>query len=117
MRPDVCERCIDGLLGAIERERNGESVARSTVHALLRMLLALQLYTPLFEGAPPRVCCCLLLLNCAERFLAATRAYYAADTDRAFAELPMGAFLRHLAERLRQESDRVLAYLDDATRR
>ena len=41
--------CIDGLLMIIEKERSGETIDRSLVKSLLRMLSSLQIYHKVFE--------------------------------------------------------------------
>lgn len=46
----VENRCVDGLLMMIEKERSGETIDRSLVKSLLRMLSSLQIYHKVFEN-------------------------------------------------------------------
>lgn len=46
----VENRCVDGLLMMIEQERAGETIDRSLVKSLLRMLSSLQIYHKIFEN-------------------------------------------------------------------
>lgn len=46
----VQSRIVDGLLMLIEKERLGDSVDRSLLKSLLRMLCDLQLYSTIFEN-------------------------------------------------------------------
>ena len=59
-RPEVCVRVRNGLLLLIEKERMGDQIDRSLLHALLRMLYDLSMYPQHFE----------------QHFLEATNAFY-----------------------------------------
>ena len=47
--PDVERKLVDGLLGMIEAERNGEAVDRMLLKDLLRMLSSLSMYADAFQ--------------------------------------------------------------------
>lgn len=65
------------------------------------MLSALRLYAHTFEP----------------KFLAATESFYAAESRKQIAsELSIGEYIHFIQQRLSQEDERALAYLDEATR-
>ena len=97
----VKNRCVSGLLELIEKERSGETVDRSLLKNLLRMLCDLQIYQQVFEG----------------RFLQATEELYAAEGQRLMQEQEVPSYLAHIDKRMNEESERLLYYLDHSTRR
>ena len=98
---NVKDRTVDGLLKLIERERNGESVDRSLLKSLLRMLSDLQIYTEMFEG----------------KFLKATEDLYNLEGQRLMEDQEVPLYLAHLDKRLNEENQRLLHYLDHTTQR
>ncbi|XP_062522147.1 cullin-4A-like isoform X2 [Corticium candelabrum] len=98
----VKSKAVDGILCLIESERTGEQVDRTLVKSLVRMLVDLQMYADEFE-AP---------------FLVATDRLYAAEGKRLMTSdtVTIPEYLTHVDRRLRQESDRILHYLDQSTR-
>lgn len=96
----VQSRSVDGLLLLIERERNGETVDRSLLKSLLRMLSDLQIYSRVFEG----------------RFLKATEELYAAEGQRCVEEMEVPAYLAHVDKRIKEENERLMHYLDHSTK-
>jgi len=98
---NVKDRTVDGLLTLIERERNGESVDRSLLKSLLRMLSDLQIYADMFEG----------------KFLKATEDLYSLEGQRLMEEQEVPAYLAHVDKRLSEENQRLLHYLDHTTQR
>ena len=98
---DVCGRLQEGLLGLIERERRGEEVPRQLLASLLRMLAALGMYAAPFEAA----------------FLQQTRHYYAAERAQQIGGPDMAAYLHWVHGRLREESERVSACMQESSRR
>jgi cullin-4 len=99
--PKVESKLISGLLGLIDRERRGESINRSLLKSLLRMLSALRLYASSFQP----------------RFLADTASFYASSSRKAIAsELNVGDYVHFIQQRMAAEEERALAYLDEATR-
>lgn len=97
----VQARTVDGLLIFIERERNGEAVDRSLLKSLLRMLADLQMYEDVFE----------------RKFLQATENLYAAEGQTYMQDNDVPEYLARVDRRLKEESDRLLHYLDPSTRK
>lgn len=98
--PKVQSRTVDGLLILIEKERYSESVDRSLVKSLLRMLSDLQIYQKIFEG----------------KFLKATEELYAAEGQRLMEEMEVPQYLLHVDKRLKEENERLMHYLDHSTK-
>lgn len=96
----VQTRVVEGLLMLIEKERQGDQVDRSLLKSLLRMLTDLQIYDKAFE----------------QKFLQATERLYAAEGQRLMQELEVPHYLAHVDKRLAEENERVLHYLDPATK-
>lgn len=99
--PVVQSRTIGGILHLIERERNGEAVDRQLLKSLLRMLCDLQIYHEAFEV----------------RFLEATEELYRAEGQRLIQEQEVPAYITYVDKRLSEESERLLHYLDQSTRK
>lgn len=97
----VQERTVDGLLQLIENERHGEAVDRTLLKSLLRMLADLQMYEDAFET----------------KFLKATEVLYHEEGNRYMQETDVPKYLAHVDRRLKEESDRLLHYLDQSTRK
>uniref|UniRef100_A0A8C1PE63 Cullin-4A n=1 Tax=Cyprinus carpio TaxID=7962 RepID=A0A8C1PE63_CYPCA len=96
----VQSRTVEGILEQIERERNGETVERSLLRSLLGMLSDLQVYKDSFE----------------QRFLMETNRLYAAEGQRFMQDRDVPEYLHHVAQRLEEENDRVISYLDQSTK-
>jgi cullin-4 len=99
--PEVERRLAPGLISLVEGERAGEAVDRSLLKSLVRMTITVGCYQQLFES----------------RFLAASRAHYAAEGLRLVQELEVTRYLVHVSTRLAEEGERLGAYLDQGTRR
>jgi cullin-4 len=99
--PVVKKRTIEGILHVIERERNGEAVDRQLLKSLLRMLCDLQIYQDIFEN----------------QFLIATNQLYAAEGQRLITQLEVPEYIAHVDKRLKEETERLLLYLDHSTRK
>lgn len=97
----VKRKLVSGLLELIERERRGETINRSLMRSLLRMFVQLKIYAETFEG----------------EFLVATGNFYREEGDRYMAETAVAKYLLHVETRLQEETNRAVAYLDDATAR
>lgn len=97
----VENRCVDGLLMMIEKERSGETIDRSLVKSLLRMLSSLQIYHKVFEN----------------KFLVATEQLYLREGQRLMQDRDVPQYLLHVDKRLTEENNRVLHYLDMSTKR
>lgn len=91
---------VEGLLMLIEKERNGETVDRSLLKSLLRMLSDLQIYEDAFE----------------EKFMLATKQLYQSEGQRKMQELEVPDYLLHVEKRLSEEVERLLHYLDPVTK-
>lgn len=100
MNSTVQKRTVDGLLMLIEKERNGDSVDRTLLKSLFRMLSDLQIYQEAFE----------------EKFLNATKNLYQAEGQKRMQELEMADYLLHVDRRLADENERLLHYLDPVTK-
>src|SRR4051812_47832693 len=98
--PTIEHKVISGLLALIERDRTGESVNRVLVKSLLRMFSALRLYATSFQPV----------------FLAATRAFYTAESTRHIASYTPVEYIHYIQHRLQQEDDRAVAVLDESSR-
>ncbi|OQV16221.1 Cullin-4A [Hypsibius exemplaris] len=95
-----------GLLSAVERERNGDQVDRHLLKNVIRMLSDLTLYESRFE----------------EKFIAATKNLYSADSRRLIEESDIPAYLKYVSTRLDQEENRFeagmgIGYLQISTRK
>lgn len=100
VNPLVQTRIVEGLLMLIERERQGDTVDRTLLKSLLRMLSDLQIYQDAFE----------------HKFLGATERLYAAEGQRLMQEMDVPEYLVHVDKRLMEEHERVLHYLDTSTK-
>jgi cullin-4 len=96
----VQTRTVEGLLMLIEKERQGDAVDRTLLKSLLRMLSDLQIYQEAFES----------------KFLVATERLYAAEGQRLMQEHDVPEYLAHVDKRLNEENERLLHYLDPATK-
>lgn len=97
----VQSRTTDGILLWISKERNGEIVDRLLLKSLLKMLSDLQIYQDAFE----------------KPFLKATDDLYAAEGQRIMLERDVPEYLDHVNKRLNEESERLLHYLDQSTKK
>jgi cullin-4 len=98
--PRVQKRTVSGSLDLILQERRQESVDRSLLKSLLRMLSDLQIYTEVFEPV----------------FLKGTEDFYSDEGQRLSDQLEVPDYLIHVEKRLREEYDRVNHYLDYTTK-
>ncbi|XP_071860494.1 cullin 4 isoform X1 [Bombus fervidus] len=96
----VQTRTVEGLLMLIEKERQGDTVDRTLLKSLLRMLSDLQIYQDAFET----------------KFLVATERLYAAEGQRLMNEHDVPEYLAHVDKRLQEENERLLHYLDASTK-
>ncbi|KAF4527830.1 hypothetical protein B566_EDAN016314 [Ephemera danica] len=100
MNQMVQTRTVEGLLMLIEKERQGDTVDRTLLKSLLRMLSDLQIYQEAFEA----------------KFLVATERLYASEGQQLMQELEVPAYLAHVSKRLNEENERLLHYLDSCTK-
>lgn len=72
-RPTLLSKVVDGLLDLISCERRGESISRSMLAGLVRMLCQLKIYHTDFEALFLEVCChcgCDGIITCSDKPLA-----------------------------------------------
>ncbi|XP_065344012.1 cullin-4A-like [Cloeon dipterum] len=98
--PMVQTRTVEGLLMLIEKERQGDTVDRTLLKSLLRMLSDLQIYQEAFEA----------------KFLTATERLYASEGQQLMQDLDVPEYLAHVNKRLNEENERLLHYLDQCTK-
>eukprot|EP01119_Soliformovum_irregulare_P006728 TRINITY_DN1911_c0_g1_i2.p1 TRINITY_DN1911_c0_g1~~TRINITY_DN1911_c0_g1_i2.p1 ORF type:complete len:757 (-),score=235.37 TRINITY_DN1911_c0_g1_i2:308-2578(-) len=99
--PEVQKKTVDSTIILIQRERQGETVARSLLKSVIQMFVSLGIYGEIFERP----------------FLVATQNFYAADGTSSLQELELSMYLRHVESRILAESERLLSYLDSSTRK
>ncbi|XP_077976505.1 cullin-4B-like isoform X2 [Styela clava] len=97
----VKDRCVNGLLDLIKRERNRDAVDRSLLRSLISMLSDLQMYHRTFE----------------DKFLDETRKMYAAEGRDRVQEFDVPEYLHYVDRRLREEKERCITYLDQGTQK
>ncbi|XP_059482651.1 cullin-4A [Neocloeon triangulifer] len=100
INPMVQTRTVEGLLMLIEKERQGDTVDRTLLKSLLRMLSDLQIYQEAFEA----------------KFLLATERLYASEGQQLMQDLDVPEYLTHVNKRLNEENERLLHYLDQCTK-
>ncbi|UJR09956.1 hypothetical protein I4U23_014180 [Adineta vaga] len=96
----ISNRCINGLLKLIEQERRGESIDRSLIKNLIRMLIDLHLYRKDFEPI----------------FLRTTEQLYHNEGRQLIQTLEISQYLTHVERRLREEQVRITHYIDQSTK-
>jgi len=94
-------KIIKGVLGLIEKQRNGESVNQALLRSLVRMLGSLGLYKPLFLKA----------------FLEDIERYFAAEGIKKMENLDVVGFLMHVERRLVEAGEACEAYLEGGTKK
>ncbi|CAO3631192.1 unnamed protein product [Cunninghamella echinulata] len=94
-------KVVNSILDLIMAERNGESINSLLLKSNLRMLMDLNLYHSVFEG----------------QFLEGTRQYYQDEGDKLVNEMHMSKYLKHVSDRIHQESVvRLKQYFDKSTK-
>ena len=88
---DIQRRTAAGLLLLVERERSGETIDRSLLKSLVKMLSALGIYNEVFE----------------KPFLDASRAFYAREGALRISTYETADYMLHVEARLKEEADRV----------
>ncbi|CAF2141394.1 unnamed protein product [Rotaria magnacalcarata] len=96
----VSNRCINGLLKLIEQERRGETIDRSLMQNLIRMLIDLHLYKKDFEPL----------------FLQSTEELYHNEGRTLIQTLELSQYLSHVERRLNEEQLRIKNYIDQSTK-
>ena len=95
----IVQKIIQGLLNLIENERNNQTIERSLLQNLLRMLIALDMYQVAFEN----------------EFLESTSTYYHDEGKRKLEENLVPYYLHHIENRLKEETERAKTYLSHST--
>jgi cullin-4 len=141
-RAEVTRKTVQGLLSLVESERNGDQVARSLLHSLLRMLHDLGMYGVQHDGGSgggggggggaagggggAAGCGAAGTQGVAgtqgapqfeAQFLAATTTYYEAEAAAQLQARDVPSYLQHVRTRLQQEEQRVVHYLHLGTRK
>lgn len=93
------ERCVDGLLCLIDKERHRETVDRTLLRSLISMLCDLQMYLDSFVDA----------------FLERTRQLYSMEGQQKVQDFDVPVYLQYVDRRLKEEKERCLTYLDQST--
>ncbi|CAF1045974.1 unnamed protein product [Adineta ricciae] len=96
----ISTRCMLGLLKLIEQERRGETIDRSLVKSLIRMLIDLHLYKVDFE----------------QLFLQSTEELYRNEGRQLIQTLELSQYLSHIERRLWEEQSRINNYIDQSTK-
>jgi len=99
--PDVEKKVVSGILQLIENERNGQSVDRSLLKNISRMLVSLGMYGESLE----------------KKFISATTQYYGLEGAERSRDMEVSEYLKHVEQRLQSETERVNQYLYMTTRR
>ena len=128
-RAEVTRKTVQGLLSLVESERNGDQVARSLLHSLLRMLHDLGMYGVQHDGGggggaagggaagTQGVAGTQGAPQFEAQFLAATTTYYEAEAAAQLQARDVPSYLQHVRTRLQQEEQRVVHYLHLGTRK
>lgn len=95
----VHQRMVSGLIVLIEKEMTGDSIDRSLVASLVKMLCELRLYSSQFE----------------KPFLIMASKVFSDEAQSYFDRCELAEYLKHVDWRLSEESKRVAAYLDPTT--
>ncbi|CAF1451196.1 unnamed protein product [Adineta steineri] len=96
----ISNRCVTGLLKLIEQERRGETIDRSLMKNLIRMLIDLHLYKKDFEPS----------------FLQSTEELYRNEGRQLIQTLELSQYLSHIERRLQEEQARITNYIDQSTK-
>ncbi|KAK9722077.1 hypothetical protein K7432_002964 [Basidiobolus ranarum] len=98
---EIRKKTLDGLLCLIEKERSGESINRAILKSLLRMFIDLGIYFNGFESA----------------FLESTELFYRKESNTRVHALEVSRYLLYVEQKLQEEKDRTIHYLDKETRK
>ena len=116
----ISNRCIHGLLKLIDQERHGETVDRSLMRNLIRMLIDLhvstiaQLTELTADGHVSRFQ--LYKKDFEPVFLQSTEQLYHNEGRQLIQTLDLSLYLTHIERRLREEQQRVANYIDQSTK-
>ncbi|CAF4254872.1 unnamed protein product [Rotaria sp. Silwood2] len=114
----ISNRCISGLLKLIEQERRGETIDRSLMKSLIRMLIDLhvsfikQIVTHLEMKRNNN----LYKKDFEPSFLQSTEELYHNEGRQLIQTLELSQYLSHVERRLNEEQLRVKTYIDQSTK-
>jgi len=97
---EVERKTISSVIALITAERNGENIPQDLVKEMIRMFLALEIYGESFEKA----------------FLDASNEYYKNEGNVLLQQYDIYTYLKHVENRLSEEVNRVVLYLDRSTK-
>eukprot|EP00871_Galdieria_phlegrea_P005046 jgi/Galph1/5542/GphlegSOOS_G4136.1 len=97
---EVERKTVQCIICLITAERNGESVPQDLLRDIVRMFCALEIYTESFE----------------KPFLTASSDYYEAEGNTLLQQYDVYTYLKHVENRLSEEVNRVVSYLDRSTK-
>ncbi|KAN0022309.1 hypothetical protein ACTFIU_004485 [Dictyostelium citrinum] len=93
-------KTIDSLLYSIRCEREGDEIDRDLIHSLVKMLSSLHIYTK-FEN----------------EFIKETNRFYDMEGNIKINEVEIPMYLKYVCDRLSQESERLMRYLEQSTKK
>lgn len=96
MNPVVQANLIRGMLCEIQKERSGSLIDHTLMKTLVDMLNALQLFDDVFKSA----------------FLNSAREFYSEESKTLMQNFNIHSYLQHVASRMKEESNRMSAYLN-----
>ncbi|XP_065681125.1 cullin-4A isoform X1 [Hydra vulgaris] len=99
--PFIQSKTVQALLFFIKNERNSETVDRSLLKRLIKMLADLQMYQQIFEPV----------------FLKETDQLYLVEGNTLMSKVDVPNYLQHVERRLKEESERLFHYLEPCTRK
>eukprot|EP01025_Chloroclados_australasicus_P025868 TRINITY_DN25752_c0_g1_i2.p1 TRINITY_DN25752_c0_g1~~TRINITY_DN25752_c0_g1_i2.p1 ORF type:complete len:745 (-),score=82.84 TRINITY_DN25752_c0_g1_i2:248-2482(-) len=99
--PQVENKTVQGILQLIQKERNGEQVPQALLRSLVKMFTNLGIYDSALEV----------------HMLESARTFYRGEGDSLVNSMNVSDFLRHVENRLKQESMRCEQYLEETTKR
>lgn len=95
---------VDKLINEIQRERNGEIVERSLLRATVDMLIEVGIKNNKFyESEFEKI------------FIQETQRYYEREAKELISDNSCYTYLKRAKDRLNEEVDRVLSYLNEST--
>ncbi|GAM25543.1 hypothetical protein SAMD00019534_087180 [Acytostelium subglobosum LB1] len=97
---ELSKKLKSGLLQSIDNERRGDNVNKDLLQSLIKMLKSLQIYSA-FESD----------------LVAETNTFYYNEGNRLIEEFEVPQYLKHVQNRINEESERALRYLDMSTKK
>ncbi|KAF9366738.1 Cullin-4 [Mortierella sp. NVP85] len=98
---EIRTKVLGGILRLVNKDRSGDAISQPLILSLLRMLTDIHMYTSVFETP----------------FLETSRLFYHVEGETNVHRLTVSEYLRHVQQRLIEETARFEGYLDKSTRR